>query len=541
MDKEDLKEMKVDRLADYAVVIFLGALLLGQAWEIWEGRSAKLLGIFEVPYLAEFGILTIMAVFLGWSLLLALASIVTPLQAWGLGTLRGFSQYFGLVVIVLFFLSWLSSVSELPDDRWWTKILIWGGFGIFFFLSYRVGFSHLTTPLFGFLYQRFSWYVLSKPRDDGECDGGDDPQPSEAPKKTGFLDRVRSLRARCRWPESSGVWVSVSVAVGFGGLIVSFVSWDWLSEGVSESEVIATRSDVIRTVGLLVAGLVAFPLAIWRALVADRQASAAQQGVLSERYQKGVDMLGSVLLSVRLGGIYALQSLIEEYPEQYYVQTMRLLCAFVRNPTKDEEAESEGDIDDRAGNWRPRIRQDVQAIMEVMRNRDDTHISLEKQRGLTLDLRNSVLSNSNLRQVNLARVDLRRANLSKADLRRANLSEADLRGANLSQSSLVDASLVGADLSRATVQHVNLSNARLAGAVLSRASFIGAILSGTQFYDEGPGGALISPSTGLTQYYLDFSRSDPDNPPKLGGVVIDPDTGQPLVWRGESLEDERDK
>ena len=83
MDKEDLKEMKEDRLADSAVVIFLGAILLGQAWEIWEGRSAKLLGIFEVPYLAEVGILTIMAVFLGWSLLLALASIVTPLQGWG--------------------------------------------------------------------------------------------------------------------------------------------------------------------------------------------------------------------------------------------------------------------------------------------------------------------------------------------------------------------------------------------------------------------------------------------------------------------------
>lgn len=69
MDKEDLKEMKGDRLADNAVVIFLGALLLGQAWEIWEGRSAKLLGIFEVPNLAEFVILAIMAMFLGWSLL----------------------------------------------------------------------------------------------------------------------------------------------------------------------------------------------------------------------------------------------------------------------------------------------------------------------------------------------------------------------------------------------------------------------------------------------------------------------------------------
>ena len=227
MDKEDLQEMKEDRLADYAVVVFLGALLLGQAWEIWEGRSAKLLGIFEVPYLAEFGILAIMAMFVGWSLLLALSSIVKPLQGWGLRTLRGSSQLLGAVVIFLFLLSWLSSVSELPDDRWWTTVLIWGGFGIFFFLLYRVGFSHLTTPLFGFLYQRFSWYVLSKPRDTAEAEGANQVEQSEAsesPRR--FLERIRSLRPRWRWPESRGFWVSVSATVGVGGLIVAFVWWD---------------------------------------------------------------------------------------------------------------------------------------------------------------------------------------------------------------------------------------------------------------------------------------------------------------------------
>ena len=49
-------------------------------------------------------------------------------------------------------------------------------------------------------------------------------------------------------------------------------------------------------------------------------------------------MLGSEVLSVRLGGIYALQRLAEEEPKQYHVQIMRLFCAFVRNPTKDEDA-----------------------------------------------------------------------------------------------------------------------------------------------------------------------------------------------------------
>ena len=333
MDKEDLKEMKEDRLADYAVVVFLGALLIGQAWQIWEGGTAKLLGIFEVPGYTEFVVLTIMAVFLGWSLLLALASIVTPLQAWGLGTLRGFSQYFGPVVLTLFVIGWLSSSSKLPEGRWWSAVLLWGGIAMFFFLWFRITIRPLITPPFWYLYDRFSRYVLSKPRDNAESDGGDQVERSEAPgSPTRFLERMRSLYSHCRWPESRGFWIGASVAVGVGGLIVAFVWWDWLSEGASTSE-------VIRNVGLLVAGLVAFPLAIWRALVADRQASAAQrqtataqQGLLNERFQKGADMLGSDNLSVRLGGIYALQSLALEYPEQYYVQCMRLLCAFVRNP-----------------------------------------------------------------------------------------------------------------------------------------------------------------------------------------------------------------
>ena len=88
------------------------------------------------------------------------------------------------------------------------------------------------------------------------------------------------------------------------------------------------------------AGLVALPLALWRGVVADRQAKIAQLGLLNERYQKGAEMLGSDVLSVRLAGIYALQRLSEDYPEQYHLQVMSLLSAFVRLPTKDQSLES---------------------------------------------------------------------------------------------------------------------------------------------------------------------------------------------------------
>ena len=56
-------------------------------------------------------------------------------------------------------------------------------------------------------------------------------------------------------------------------------------------------------------------------------------------------------------------------------------------------------------------------------------------------------------------------------------------------------------------------------------------LSGTYFCDPH-GGTATDPVTGLTQAQLDEACADPDNPPKLDGV-IDAVTGEPLVWRGQ--------
>ena len=76
----------------------------------------------------------------------------------------------------------------------------------------------------------------------------------------------------------------------------------------------------MRNIALVAAGLVALPLAILRGIVAERQAHTAQQDLLNERYQRGAGMLGSNVLSVRLGEVYALQCLAEDCPEQYDFQ-----------------------------------------------------------------------------------------------------------------------------------------------------------------------------------------------------------------------------
>ena len=107
---------------------------------------------------------------------------------------------------------------------------------------------------------------------------------------------VHNLRRKSAW-FFVVTWALV-VMVAFGLASVAF--WDSLNANESSSA-------TIRNLALVVSVVVALPLAIWRSMVAARQAETAYRGLLNERYQKGSEMLGSNVLSVRLGGIYALR------------------------------------------------------------------------------------------------------------------------------------------------------------------------------------------------------------------------------------------
>ena len=277
--------------------------------------------------------------------------------------------------------------------------------------------------------------------------------------------------------------------------------WKWLSGDES-------GSTTIRNLGLVIGGVIAIMLALWRSIVAhrqaltaqsqaetaqsqaetaQRQAQTAQRGLMNERYQKGAEMLGNNLLAVRLGGIYALQRLAEEDPEQYHVQIMRLLCAFVRHPTKDEER-----VDEKQ---KKTLLEDIMAIVAMIRTRSKANIALEKEEGLS--------------GLDLSDADLPRSVFYKADLSEANLINTDMSEADLCKTDLSGAFLAGATLSNATLENADVSGAKF-------------------FYGD------LKPAIGLTQAQLDQARARPDNPPGLHGA-LDAETRKQLVWNGRSL------
>ena len=423
-----------------------------------------------------------------------------------------------------------------------------------------------------------------------------------------LLDRVGNSLSGVRLPESRRFWITTSALVLVIEVVLSIVLWDWLSNGES-------GSTTIRNIGLVIAGSVALPLAIWRGIVADKQAGAAQrqaetaldqagiaqQSLLNERYQQGAEMLGNNVLSVRLGGIYALARLAAEHPQQYHVQIMKLLCAFARNPTEDEDYEKK--LAER--NVKPRTlpspREDVQAAIDAIGSRDTTRVEIEKSQDFRLNLMGANLSHARIGDANLSGAMLHDANLSHTNIfsvdlsgaflqdtvmRHAHLSDIDFTDAgawgvnlsdaevsqskkplfNLNHSDLSNAQLFDVDLSDKYIQRANLDQVQintsdlsgthfldsklpgarifksdLSGAKIWRTDLSGATLRDTNlsgtYFYDPDGGMATSPATGLTQAQLDEACADPGNLPKLDHV-LDAETGEPLAWRGKPCKSE---
>lgn len=331
-------------------------------------------------------------------------------------------------------------------------------------------------------------------------------------------------------------------------VVVAFGWWDWLRDGGGEE----SNGETLRNVILAVGAMVALVLALWRSLVAgrqsdaaqqqaaaaqqqvnmaqrradaaQRQANAAQRSLTRERFQKGVEMIGSSVLYVRLGGIYALGDLAKRYPRGYHVQVMHVLCAFVRNPPlHDTDAPQP----------------DVQEADSVIGDRTESQI----QRGQPSDYRPD-LSDANLRGLKMGWLNFSKCNFEGADLSDATLTRCDLSGAHLYKAILRDATLNGANLenailtgadlagvksavsanfANASLRSANLSYANLQGAEFRHAVLDSADLTGTVFIEGG------LEAKGLTQRQIALAKADESAPPVIDGVP-DAKTGQRIQW-----------
>ncbi|HEV7663152.1 MAG TPA: pentapeptide repeat-containing protein [Chloroflexota bacterium] len=237
----------------------------------------------------------------------------------------------------------------------------------------------------------------------------------------------------------------------------------------------------------------------WRRYELSRELKA------HERFAPAVEQLGSergdgsVRTEARLGGIYALERLLQESEREYW-PIVEVLTAYVRENAAWRPDDRSGTPGIKVGPLIPHA--DIQAILAVLGRRHKepngerrlldlretdlrgANLSGCRFDGVTLagahlekiDGSRAVLSRSNLREVDLSGASLTEADLSGASLARANLEGARLNGANLSGADLSGANLRGADLWESNLKGCNLKDTDLRGADLSQADLTGAIM-----------------------------------------------------------------
>jgi len=119
-------------------------------------------------------------------------------------------------------------------------------------------------------------------------------------------------------------------------------------------------------------------------------------------------------IEVRVGAILALERIAKRSPD-VHIQIMEILCAYIRENTKEK---------------RERPREDIQLALTVNGRRSEKVIAMESDK--LIDLRGTHLDHADLREVRLPN-----AQLTGAQLNEANLYAAQLNGANLSEAQLM--------------------------------------------------------------------------------------------------------
>ncbi|MDF3142078.1 MULTISPECIES: pentapeptide repeat-containing protein [unclassified Streptomyces] len=208
---------------------------------------------------------------------------------------------------------------------------------------------------------------------------------------------------------------------------------------------------------------------------ASKELRISEHGQITSRFNAAVNNLGSQSLDARLGGVYALQRIMQDSVRDHPT-VVSVLAAFAQRHAGSSIKSLKEPL--AAGRDDHRLKADVEAAIATLARRRP-----ERDSGTIIDLTHTDLRG--LRFTGKASINLPEVDLSDADLRWVTLSGADLRKASLSY----------ANLERAYLDEANLRAADLAGASLGGATFTGATLREA---DMTCGGG-ISSETGETE------------------------------------------
>lgn len=235
--------------------------------------------------------------------------------------------------------------------------------------------------------------------------------------------------------------------------VVALPAWLVPDSGLSLPDRLRAENDVRATMLQALGGLLALGGVALGAVVTLRQVRANREGHTIGLFTKAIEQLASEDLSVRHGGVYALELLAELDPN-YRGHAHALLTAFIRQHAPWPPVRPEEELAAERARYHGGAADDIGAALGVL-GRGSVIEPGDSSELESVDLREASLTglaipNLCLAHANLAGADLRDANLAGATLADVILRDADLRGANLTGADLSGADLAGVKADDAT-------------------------------------------------------------------------------------------
>ncbi|MEU6867045.1 pentapeptide repeat-containing protein [Streptomyces sp. NPDC046876] len=209
----------------------------------------------------------------------------------------------------------------------------------------------------------------------------------------------------------------------------------------------------------------------------SKELRISDEGQITNRFNTAIGHLGASSMHVRIGGIYALNRIVQDSQRDNPAVTS-VLSAYIREeaplatkkPAQSEKYLAPPD--------------DVSAALAVLANRPESPWpSIANLRNVNLRGLETpsvpLLSGSNAR-------NFRKADLSGSDLHDSKLDEFDFEEADFSSADFSDAWLTRSDLHNTTAMFANFTNA----------TFVGSDLSGTRMDSANLTGAFFSEAAG---------------------------------------------
>jgi len=272
-----------------------------------------------------------------------------------------------------------------------------------------------------------------------------------------------SIRDLPKWVWSRWWGLGSAYQLGLGVLLivalalVAFAAYGifWWPRGVPDIENLTEfqqqqlagdrRLFAIQLAGALVV-FIGLYLTFRRIKASERQVQAVEDGQVTERFSRAIEHLGTKNLAVRLGGIYALERIAKDSPDDHWT-VMETLSAFVRENANSvlRREDFKKSLCTRSDVDVPRPETAVLEALKVLGRRRKE----QDPTGSRLDLRGAKLAGLRLEDSDLSRANFSNAHLPLAHFLRCDLNNTRFVEAELWGSSFVRLdSLYKADFSR---------------------------------------------------------------------------------------------